>query len=378
MAKRPSTTDLHRARLKALRAAMDAEGVDHLLVTNLPDITYLTGFNGSSAHVLVGPSGKPTLITDGRYAEASAALRPVAKVVIRTGPILHKVAELVADAQETTGVAAVGIQSEFTTLTQDKALRAAFKKHKVSPRLIVGTTGLVTTLRRTKDASEIALMRKAVRIQEDAFEAILKQVGPGWSELEACALLEYEMKARGSTNAAFDTIVAAQANGSLPHYRPGTKKLAQNKPLLVDWGATHAGYRSDMTRVVSFGRWPAKIREIYAIVLEAHEAAADALKPGRTCREMDFIAREVIRKAGYAKKYNHSLGHSIGLETHEAPGLAALAPDEELEPGMVFTIEPGIYLPGIGGVRIEDIYVVTQRGSRNLCSLPKDIDWATR
>lgn len=378
MAKRSSTADLHRARIKRLRAEMEVADVDQLLVTNLKDIAYLCGFMGSSAHLLVGPAGKPTLITDSRYAEASRAHKPIVKIAIRTGPILEKVAELVAEAEDSTGVYAVGIQSEFVTLAQDKALRAAFKKHKVSPRLITGTAGLVTGLRRIKDASEIALMRKAVRIQEDAFEATLDQVGPGMTELEACAVLEYEMKARGSTDPSFDTIVAAQANGSLPHYSPASNKLAQNKPLLVDWGATWHGYRSDMTRVVSFGRWPAKIREIYGIVLDAHEAAAAALRPGRTCREMDTIAREVIRKAGYGKKYRHSLGHSIGLDTHEAPGLAPLAPDDEIEPGMVFTIEPGIYLPGVGGVRIEDIYVVTQRGSRNLCSLPKDIDWATR
>jgi len=377
MAERPATSDIHRDRLKRLRAEMEVAGVDHLLITNIPDIAYLCGFTGSSAHLLVGPVGKPTLVTDGRYAEASQALRPVVKVALRTGPIQNKVAELVAEAEYSTGVSAVGIQSGFVTLAQDRALRAAFKKHKVSPRLITATTGIATGLRRTKDAGEIALMRKAVRIQEDAFEATLAQIGPGWNELEACAVLEYEMKARGSSDPSFDTIVAAQANGSLPHYRPGTKKLANNKPLLVDWGATSGGYRSDMSRVVSFGRWPAKIREIYGVVLDAHEAGAAALKPGATGRDVDHAAREVIRKAGYAKKYNHSLGHSIGLETHEAPGLSTLASDE-IEPGMVFTVEPGIYLPGVGGVRIEDIYVVTQRGCRNLCTLPRDIDWATR
>lgn len=356
---------------------MRAVEVDHFLVTNQNDVAYLCGFMGSSGYVIVGPSGKPTLVTDSRYAEASAAHKPVVKVVIRQGPMLAKIAELVADAEDRVGLGSIGVQGESLTLSMDKALRAAFKKAKVSPRLIVSTAGVVGELRETKDSFEIAHLKKAIRIQESALEATIAQVGPGMTELEACAVLEYEMKIRGSANPSFDSIVAAQANGSLPHYSPGTKKLANNKPLLIDWGATWAGYHSDMTRTFSFGRWPSKVREIYEIVLEAHEAAADALAPGKTGREVDEAARSVIRKAGYGSKYGHGLGHSVGLDIHEAPGLSPLSPDTPIEPGNVFTIEPGIYLPGVGGVRLEDIYVVTQRGSRNLCTLPKDIDWAT-
>jgi Xaa-Pro aminopeptidase len=184
------------------------------------------------------------------------------------------------------------------------------------------------------------------------------------------------MKARGSSKPGFESIVAARANGSLPHYRPGPVKLAANRPLLIDWGATYRGYQGDMTRTFALGRWPKKVREIYTIVLEAQEMAAAALAPGKSAHEIDAIARAHITEAGYGEQFGHGLGHGLGL-SKEPPMLNPLYPDRALEAGMVTTVEPGIYLPGIGGVRIEDQYVIRDRGPENLCSLPKDLDWAT-
>jgi Xaa-Pro aminopeptidase len=356
-----------------LRERMGDAGVDRFLVTNPRDVGYLSGFLGGDSYLLVSPAGKPTLITDSRYEEEAQDHRAVVKIALRRASILERAAELLAAGDAPTSL---GIQAEDTTIAGEKALRAALKKHKLSTRIITPTTGLVGHLRRIKDATEVAHIKRAVRIQQDAMDATLAQIAPGWTELEACALLEYEMKCRGSVKPSFDTIVAAQANGSLPHYTPGTKRLAHNKPLLIDWGAMWNGYHSDMTRVFTFGRWPAKIREIYRIVSDAHDAAVAQLAPGVTGAEVDAAARDVIKKAGYGPRFGHGLGHSIGMDIHEGPGLSPRA-TEQLEPGMVLTVEPGIYLPGIGGVRIEDDYLVTERGCRNLCTLPRTLEWAT-
>jgi Xaa-Pro aminopeptidase len=232
-------------------------------------------------------------------------------------------------------------------------------------------------MRRIKDDSEVALIRAAAKIQEQALLAVLPTLKPGQTELEVAAALEAEMKRRGSSAPGFETIVAADPNGSLPHYRPGRTKLRQNRALLIDWGAIYQGYHSDMTRVFAFGKWPAKIAEIYQITLDAQEMAAAALKPGVSTQDIDAIARGHITKHGYGDCFGHGLGHGLGFNGHEDPRLSHMVSGTVLEPGDVVTVEPGIYLPGIGGVRIEDDYVITQKGAKCLCTLPKDLDWAT-
>jgi Xaa-Pro aminopeptidase len=222
------------------------------------------------------------------------------------------------------------------------------------------------------------LITKAARIQEAALEAVFKYLKPGVTEREVAGRLEAEMKMRGSREPGFQTIVAAGATGSLPHYRPEGRKLEKGKTVLIDWGAVYDGYHSDMTRVFSLGKWPSKIEEIYRIVLEAHEAAAAALAPGKTTQEIDGIARKIISDAGYGLQYGHGLGHGIGMNGHEEPFLSHMLAPVTLEAGNVVTIEPGIYLPGIGGVRLEDDYLVTASGSKNLCKMPRDLKWAKR
>jgi Xaa-Pro aminopeptidase len=184
------------------------------------------------------------------------------------------------------------------------------------------------------------------------------------------------MKRRGSSHCWFDSIVGAKGNGSLPHYRPGFETTAKGQPLLIDWGSTYQGYCGDMTRTFSLGTWSPKMREIYGIVKDAQELSAAALAPGRSTHEIDKVARDHIEKAGYGKEFNHGLGHGLGL-SKEPPYLNPLWPEMELKPGHVVTVEPGIYLPGIGGVRIEDLYVITETGARNFCSLPKTLEWST-
>ena len=374
MAKRKSNNQ-HADRIKALRTAMSDAGVDTLIVTNPIDVAYLTGFLGGDSYMVVGLSGKPWIISDFRYEEELEPQHDLCKVGMRTGSIWDATAKAIAMGTEPK---AVGYQGEHLTISGLNHTKHAFKAHKLKTSLLTPTFNLVTTLRETKDTSEIRSTSAAIKIQEEALEATLPQIKFGMTELEVCAILEYEMKVRGSTKPAFTTIVAAQANGSLPHYRPAHATVKRGQPLLIDWGALHNGYHGDMTRTFCFGRWPAELKEIYKIVLDAQMASADALAPGKSTREIDDIARGIIKKAGYGDHFGHGLGHSMGLEVHENPRLSNMTGEVIIKPGMIFTVEPGIYIPGLGGVRIEDDYVVTERGRRNLSSLPKDLAFASR
>lgn len=357
-----------RARLARLVAALESRGVPHALITNPLDVGYFTGFLGGDSYLVVGKGG-PIIISDFRYEEELAPVASLAKVHIRKGAILGAVADLAAQL----GVTELGVQAESVTLAQASQLGEALGEGKAIRPL----TRLVQPFRLIKDGSELRLIQNAARIQEAALREVLPTIRVGETELEIASRLEAAMKARGSPKPGFESIVAARANGSLPHYRPQKVKTAANTPLLIDWGATYKGYHSDMTRTFALGKWPAKVREIYEIVREAHMAAAAALRPGVSTREVDGVARKVITDAGYGPNFGHGLGHGLGLQGHDEPSLSHMAPPTELAAGMVVTIEPGIYLPGVGGVRLEDDYVVTAAGATNLCTLPLDMEWAT-
>lgn len=383
-----------RSRIGRLGEAIANADLSALIVSNPKDVAYLTGFLGGDSYLIVPAeawrsSHTPVLVSDFRYAEELAPVSGsgLAEVVIRSRSMVEAVSELLGPASaknaSSNGTAShhaarfgpndrFGIQAEQMPVAE----RAAFAR-RVGPKRLADTTGLVSSLRAVKDEHEIELIRKAVKIQEAALKALLPTLKAGQSELEIAARLEMEMKSRGSSEPGFESIVAAGANGSLPHYRPQGKKLSKGSPLLIDWGAVYKGYHGDMTRVVTLGKWPKKIEEIYQIVLEAHEKSAAALVAGKTGREIDAVARKVIVEAGYGDQFGHGLGHGIGFNAHEEPRLSNMATASPLRAGMVVTIEPGIYLPGVGGVRIEDDYVVTETGSKNLCSLPKSLSWAT-
>jgi len=355
------------ARLSRIREEMEEREIDALLVSHAPDIRYLTGFRGDDSLLLV-TRGKAIVISDFRFEEELSALGRQYEVRIRTRPHAPTIAEVADDLE----VESLGLQADHMTLAGRKRLA-----RRLGARRLKDVTGLVARCRAVKDEGEIQTIRRAIRIQEKAFEALLDQIGPGMSEREICARLEYEMKRLGSERASFDPIVAAGANGSLPHAIPGAEKTRKGRSLLIDWGAIVDGYASDLTRTISFGSWPRELRAVYEIVLEAQRAAIDAVGPGVAARDVDKAARDIIDASGYGPRFGHSLGHGIGLAVHEAPRLASTSEDV-LAPGMVVTIEPGIYLPGVGGVRIEDDVLVTERGRRVLSSLPKDLDWATR
>ncbi|MGD9691036.1 MAG: M24 family metallopeptidase [Phycisphaerales bacterium] len=375
-----------RVRRLLTLAATSKPAVEHLLITNPSDVAYLTGFLGGDSYLLVSAPGaggsekasRPIIISDFRYQEELEPLKPFCRVHIRSGAMTEAVGAVLAERR----IKELGLQAEHMTLAGRKMLAQAAR----SVRL-VETVGLVSSLRAVKDASEVAHLRAAIRIQEAALKATLpaitralaRNAGRGSiSEAEIAAVLESEMKTRGSSKPSFETIVAARAKGSLPHYRPGSVTLTRNQPLLVDWGAIHAGYHGDMTRVFCWGRWPARLRDAYTIVLEAHDLAAQALRAGALTTDVDAAARDHIKAAGLGDYFGHGVGHGIGLDIHEDPRVSHMARATPLVAGNVVTIEPGVYLPGVGGIRLENDYLVTEKGSENLCTLPLSLDWATR
>ncbi len=288
------------------------------------------------------------------------------EVVIRKKGIWEEVARQIRKLK----VARLGVQAESMTLRQREMVQEHVKGVKLAP-----VTEMVITLRHIKDAREVTLTEDAIAIAEHAFEALKAKLKEGMTENDIAAQLVLEMRRRGALNSSFDTIVAAGANGSLPHYRPGQVRLTNNMALLIDWGARAAGYVSDLTRMIFVGSIPPAIEEIYRIVLDAQVAAIDAIKPGQPMRAIDKVARDLITKAGYGDKFGHGLGHGIGRDIHETITLSKLS-KLKLQSGMIVTVEPGIYLPGVGGVRIEDDVLVTETGQRVLSHLPKSLESA--
>ena len=359
-----------KARLAKVAAFLHEKELSHLLVTSPVDVGYLTGYTGGDSYLLVGGGGggKPVVISDFRYQQELEPFKALAEVVIRKASMVDAVGDLLVSVK----AQKAGIQAEYMTVADRDALAKRVEKG-----VLASTIGVVMAMRRIKDEHEVALISKAIKIQEQALLEVLPTIKPGPTEVEVAGRLEAAMKDKGATGFSFGTIVAAKANGSLPHFRPGSTKVAANQGLLIDWGAQFRGYRGDLTRTFAIGKWPKKLAEIYPIVLEAHEAAASALAAGKSTTAIDKIARDVITKAGYGEHFGHGLGHGIGLDTHEDPRMSHMLKGTTLQAGNVVTIEPGIYLPGIGGVRLEDDYMVTESGCRRLSNLPKTMEWAT-
>jgi len=372
--------DPHARRIKALKQHTADAGADAFLVSDPADVAYLTGFLGGDSYLLVTPTGKPKIISDHRYAEDLEPFRGLATVVMRDGMMSAAVGKQLLRLRfdDRRRKPTLLVQGDHLTVQQVDQLKAhALKKNKIPTRVATPVTGVVAAMRAIKDKSEVRLIRRAVAIQQETLEATLPYATPGVTELELAAHLEYEMKSRGSTEPAFLPIVGAGASSAKPHYTPSTVKITKGKLLLIDWGATWKGYRSDMTRTFLVGRrWPTELAAIYDAVHEAHLAAVDVLRAGALCKDADDAARSVITRAGYGKRFNHGLGHGLGLHVHEAPSLSRHSGEATLKAGHVVTIEPGIYLPGKAGVRLENDYLITERGCTSLCTLPMDRDWA--
>ena len=346
------------------RAAAKAK-IDALLISRPQDVTYLSGFTGEDSTLLMGRTWA-RLITDGRFDEQAAGECPDVDFHVRDGAMFDAVAEQVKGCK----VRRLGIQADHLTVRGLELLRRKLGQRRTTH----GVSGVVPALRAAKSREEVRAIRKAIRVAEQAFEQLLAggaKAFVGRSERTLAAELDYRMRLAGAREPAFETIVAAGAHGSLPHYRPGPTVIRRGQAVLIDWGARVDGYCSDLTRVVFIGRIPPEIAEVYEVVLSAERAGIAAIRPGVACKTVDAEARKVIESAGYDDRFLHGLGHGIGLEIHEAPTLGRTS-TVRLRSGMIVTVEPGIYLPGVGGVRIEDDVLVTPRGRRKLSSLPRD------
>ena len=350
-------------RLAALREAMARRRIDALLVTNVENIAYLSGFTGGDSALLISARSQ-YIVTDFRYVEQAAQECPhFGLIQQRKGGVLKAAAGKINQLHTKT----LGFEGSCLSVVQHGELKTGLKAAQLKK-----AAGIVENLRLVKSSDEVKAIRAAIRAAEQGYRDTLSRLKPGMTEREAAAELGYQMRKSGADKEAFDLIVAAQERASLPHARPTDKRLAAGNLVLFDWGSRAAGYCSDMTRVAFLGRIPRKFRNIYAIVLEAQLAAIDKVAPGVAASSVDAAAREIIGKAGYADNFGHSTGHGVGLNVHEGPRIG-MRSDIKLSEGMVFTVEPGIYLPGEGGVRIEDMVRVSAHGAEVLTHIPKDI-----
>ena len=338
------------ARLDALAKRLDTP----LLVTNLTNVYYLTGFDSSNAALLVEPGGGATLYTDFRYAEVARAVPDVDVQMTKRAMMADIGGRLKGTVQ---------VEADVLPYLEWERLGAGEAK-------LVPTQGIVDSVRAVKEDEEVAKLRKAARIADRGFEALTAETFVGRSEKEIAWRLRELLHAHGADELAFESIVASGPNGALPHAHPTERIVERGTLVTVDWGVRIDGYCSDCTRTVSTGGLPGKLRDAYDLCLEAQMRACDNIKAGMTGVEADALAREPITDAGFGENFGHGLGHGVGLLVHEAPRLSTESTDT-LEPGHVLTIEPGIYLEGLGGCRIEDLAVVQEDGVELLTSFPK-------
>lgn len=359
----PQASDVIADRLERLRQKMRQKAADGYLVSHRVDQYYLTGFDGEDGAALILPD-RVYLLTDGRFAEEAEIFAPWARAVVRTGSLSEAIGKVVRRHR----LERVGFDPTHTSVSFKAALTKACR-----PARLAARPGLVGQLREVKGPSEIAAIERAAEIAQAAFEHVIKRIRPGMTERQLAADLLHQMLRRGASGASFPIIVAEGPASSLPHARAGDRVIREGSAVLIDWGALVDHYCSDLTRVVFVRRIPARFRRMYAHVLAAQQAGIAAIRPGAGLKQVDAQARRVLQQAGMGKAFSHSLGHGIGLEIHEAPRLSQKA-QGTLEAGMVVTVEPGVYFPGAGGVRIEDDVLVTQDGCRVLTHLPKDLD----
>jgi Xaa-Pro aminopeptidase len=353
-----------RSRIHRLRLSLSKLHADALLVTHLPNIRYLCGFSGSAA-ILIVESSRATLFTDSRYTlQAREEVHGATTTIARHG-LLRAAGEAL---QRRRGRMRLGFAPAQLTVAQKGALQSLAGAHV----RWVPAPGEVETLRAVKDAAELALMREAAQLISDVWTATLRHVKPGASELAVAAELERAMKLRGASGPSFDTIVASGPRSAWPHAQPTPKLLKKNDLVVLDQGAILRGYCSDMTRTVFLGRAAgSRVRGLYGDVLEAQQAAKAAIRPGAKASDVDSAARKVLRRHGLVRYFTHSTGHGLGMEVHEMPRLG-IAEESLLEEGMVITVEPGVYIEGLGGIRIEDDVVVTARGAQDLTTASRD------
>lgn len=342
-----------------MRAALPSAGVEALLVTNLTNVRYLTGFSGTNGQVLVH-SGGAVFFTDPRYAARAGQLVEGAEVAVYPA----RITDLLGDRLSTHGVTSLGVEGSMTLAERDDLQERLGRE-------LVTTSGIVEKLRRTKDADEVALIREAIRIGDEAFAWVRDRLVPGVAEREIALDLEIWMRQNGADGISFPPIVGSGPLSAHIHHAASDRAFEKGDLVLLDFGCTFEGYCSDLTRTAVLGAASDEQLELYALVLEAHNAGIAAVAPGTKGADVDRAARDIIDKAGYGERFGHGLGHGVGLDIHEAPRLHRISEDT-LAPDDVVTVEPGVYIPDTGGIRIEDCVLVTESGAEVLGSAPKD------
>jgi Xaa-Pro aminopeptidase len=352
------------SRAERLAGAIADRGLDALLVTDLVNVRYLTGYTGSNGMAIVG-AGMRRFLTDFRYASQVEREVPdewARKMVVQD--LMAAVPEQLPERTRRLGFDDAGV-----------SVRAHAKLTESLPGIeLVPAGGMVEALRAIKDDLEVARIRAAAQLADDALDEVLEHGLAGRTEREVAFALEMAMRRGGADSVAFASIVAAGEHGALPHAVPRNVQIPRDVLVTIDWGARHEGYCSDCTRTFATGEAIGDdAREVYHLVLRAQRAALDAVRPGPTGKELDAVAREIIDAAGHEEHFGHGLGHGVGLDVHEGPRLSRRGADNALEAGNVVTVEPGVYIPGDFGVRIEDLVVVTRDGCDVLSSLPKTL-----
>ncbi len=353
------------SRLERLRSRLDAAGCEALLVTNLTNVRYLTGFTGSAAMLYVS-AGSALLLTDGRYATQSA--EQLASAGVGADVFIGNVGEQRDALARVATAPHVGLEAGHATWGQQRSLAGALDSVE-----LVATEGLVEELRRVKDEGELARIEAAAAIADAALAAVRTTMLELPTERELGLELDFTMRRLGAADVSFETIVASGPNGAKPHARPSDRRIAAGELVVLDFGALVDGYHSDMTRTVCVGP-PAspRLHELVDVVATSQAAGVAAVRAGTTAREVDDVCRRAITEAGFGDRFVHGTGHGVGLDIHEYPLLNSLA-TATLAAGFVVTVEPGVYLPGEAGVRIEDSVVVTADGCRRLTNAPKDL-----
>jgi Xaa-Pro aminopeptidase len=348
-------------KIEKLRASFSAHGIDGMLITSQFNRRYVSGFSGSSGVVLIS-ADRAQFITDFRYIEQAAKECQGYEIVKHTGTMQEEVAK---QAKEL-GIQKLGFEEEHLTFSSYNVY-----KKEVNCEL-VPVSGVIEKLRLIKTDAEIKILKVAADIADAAFKHILDFLSPGRTELEVSNELEFFMRKAGAVSSSFDIIVASGYRSALPHGVASDKVIEKGDFVTLDFGAYYQGYVSDITRTVAVGEPEEKLKEIYAIVLEAQLRGMNGIKPGMTGKEADALTRDYITEKGYGEYFGHSTGHGIGLEVHEGPTLSFRS-DLVLEPGMLVTVEPGIYIPGLGGVRIEDDTLITKEHNEALTHSTKEL-----
>jgi Xaa-Pro aminopeptidase len=355
----------YASRRQKFRRRFRGTGADAALVTDAVNVTWLTGFTGDSSFLWMNDR-QEVLLSDSRYAVQLSEECPDLDVELRDSRM--DIYGLAVRTLQKTGTRQLALESHHLTMQRYEQLVAALPQITAVP-----AAGLVEGLRAIKDRAELARIRQSIAIAERAFAVIRAQLTPEQTELQIAHNLEHQIRAFGGTRCSFDPIVGVGPRGALPHGQPSHMRVGEAAFLLIDWGASYQGYASDLTRILVTAKISPKLRKIYQLVLKAQQAAISKVRHGASLADVDRAARQTIADGGFGKRFGHGLGHGFGLQIHETPFLRPAA-SGVLKAGMVITIEPGIYLPGWGGVRIEDDVLVTRDGYEVLTSVPRELE----